>query len=107
MSEGADALAVVAAAPPVAVTCGVAAWTPRAVAPPVFLTAATTANVWPRITAWGTCIELAGASRAWSVVDAGGELVTSAPRSLPRVAATHADRRNAPAADPDSTQVQV
>src|SRR5689334_2070654 len=107
MSEAAGALAVVAAAPPVAVTCGVAGWTPRAVAPPVFLTVATTAKVWPRLRPRGTCSEIASAARSCTVVEAWGERVRSDAPSLPSVPATDAESCNTPAADPDSTQVQV
>src|SRR3954469_17244950 len=107
MSAATAALAVVAAAPPVAVTCGVAGRTPSAVAPPVLVTATTTAKVWPRLTAPGTCTEIASAARSCTVVEACGELATSAVPLLPSLPATDAERPSAPAADPDSAHVQV
>src|SRR4051812_33510683 len=50
---------------------------------------------------------MASAARSCTVVEDCGELATSAAPLLASVPATDAETRNAPAAEPDSTQVQV
>src|SRR3954467_8209786 len=50
---------------------------------------------------------MASAARSCTVVDASGEVAASATPLLPSVPPIDAARRNTPAAEPDSTQVQV